>query len=221
MPKLLDADIWFPPTQYSSAEGLLAVGGDLRIERLVYAYSKGIFPWYGEDTPILWWTPPLRCVLPMRPCALYVSQRLARKYNTGVFRHTIDTAFEQVITQCASVPRPGQSGTWLLPEMQEAYIRMHQAGYAHSAECWLDGELVGGVYGVGLGKAFFGESMFHTVSDASKMALMTLVRALEEQDVQLFDCQQDTPHMLRMGAEVIPRQRFEYLLKLALMPRKV
>ncbi len=216
MPKILDADLSFPPVQYSTPDGLLAVGGDLRLERLILAYSKGIFPWYSENTPILWWTPPMRCILPMQPCALRVSQRLARKYKNAAYTHTFNTAFAQVITQCAAVPRKGQSGTWLIPEMIEAYIAMHEAGFAHSAECWCQGELVGGVYGVALGKAFFGESMFHIAPDASKMALMTLVRELEARDVQLLDCQQDTPHMLRMGAEVVTRERFEYMLKMAL-----
>ncbi len=217
MPKILDADLSFPPAQYSTPDGLLAVGGDLRLERLILAYSKGIFPWYSENTPILWWTPPKRCILPMQPCALYISQRMQRTYKKSVYTHTFNKAFEEVITACASVPRKGQGGTWLLPEMQEAYILMHKAGFAHSAECWQDGELIGGVYGVALGKAFFGESMFHYKTDASKMALMTLVRELEGRGVQLFDCQQDTPHMLRMGAEVISRERFEYMLKLALV----
>ncbi len=217
MPKILDADLSFPPVQYSTPDGLLAVGGDLRVERLILAYSKGIFPWYSENTPILWWTPPLRCILPLQPSALYISQRLARKYKTAPFTHTINTAFDAVIMQCAAVPRKGQSSTWLVPEMIEAYIQLHDAGFALSAECWYDGALVGGVYGVLLGKAFFGESMFHTMTDGSKMALMTLVQELEGRGVQLFDCQQDTPHMLRMGAEVITRERFEYMLKLALL----
>ncbi len=217
MPKILDADLTFPPTQYSTPDGLLAVGGDLSLERLILAYSRGIFPWYSENTPILWWSPPLRCILPMQPCALNISRRLARKYKNFAFTHTFNTAFEEVITLCASVSRQGQSGTWLLPEMQQAYIHMHQMGFAHSAECWHQGQLVGGVYGVTLGKAFFGESMFHLVPDASKMALMTLVKELENKHVQLLDCQQDTPHMLRMGAQVVSRAHFEYLLKLALI----
>ncbi len=216
MPRVLDADLSFPPTQYSTPDGLLAVGGDLRLERLILAYSRGIFPWYSENTPILWWSPPLRCILPMQPCALKVSTRLARKYKQSRFIHTYNTAFEEVIRHCAEVPRQGQGSTWLVPEMQEAYIHMHKMGFAYSAECWHEGELVGGVYGVALGKAFFGESMFHIMPDASKMALMTLVQELQGQGVQLLDCQQDTPHMLRMGAEVISRNYFEYLLKQAL-----
>ncbi len=216
MPKILDADLSFPPTQYSTPDGLLAVGGDLCLDRLILAYSRGIFPWYSENTPILWWSPPLRCILPMQPSALNISRRLARKYKNSAYTHTFNTAFEQVITLCAHVPRPGQGGTWLIPEMQEAYIHMHHMGFAHSAECWQDDQLVGGVYGVALGKAFFGESMFHLTPDASKMALMTLVQELERRQVQLLDCQQDTPHMLRMGAKVVSRAHFEYLLKLAL-----
>ncbi len=216
MPKILDADLSFPPTQYSTSDGLLAVGGDLCLERLILAYSRGIFPWYSDNTPILWWSPPLRCILPMQPCALNISRRLARKYKSSDFTHTFNRDFKQVVTLCATVPRFGQSGTWLIPEMQEAYIHMHRMGFAYSAECWYYGQLVGGVYGVLIGKAFFGESMFHLTSDASKMALMTLVQELERRQVQLFDCQQDTPHMLRMGAQVVSRAHFEYLLKLAL-----
>ncbi len=216
MPKILSADLSFPPTRYSTVDGLLAVGGDLSLERLILAYSRGIFPWYSENTPILWWSPPERCILPMRPCALKVSRRLARKYKQSIFTHTYNQAFERVIRYCAEVPRQGQGSTWLVPEMQEAYIHMHRMGFAHSAECWHEGTLVGGVYGVMLGRAFFGESMFHLVPDASKMALMTLVQELQKQGVMLLDCQQDTPHMLRMGAEVVSRGQFEYMLQLAL-----
>ncbi len=243
MPLVLNSTLYFPPLHHSTREGLLAVGGDLRVERLVLAYSRGIFPWYDDSSPILWWAPPERCILPLRTmpserfsydCAeksvlqeagaaqqgrtlgaggLRISQRLARKYKQPIFRHTINTAFSAVIAQCAAVPRPGQDGTWITQDMQEAYIRLHEVGYAHSVECWQEEELIGGLYGVALGKVFFGESMFHVQPDGSKMALMTLVRTLLQHDFQLLDCQQATAHMLRMGAEVISREQFDFLLK--------
>ena len=216
MPRALGAKLFFPPVHYSTEDGLLAVGGDLSLERLILAYSKGIFPWYSEHTPILWWTPPERCVLPISPNALCISSRLARKYRQSTYRHTFNTAFEDVIKKCATITRKGQAGTWLLPEMQEAYIKLHKAGLAYSAECWHDEQLVGGIYGVALSRAFFGESMFHILSDASKMALITLVKHLELRKFLLFDCQQATEHMLRLGAKVISRTEFEFLLKKAL-----
>ncbi len=236
MPRILGADLYFPPLHHSSPEGLLAVGGDLRLERLILAYSRGIFPWYSENTPILWWSPAERCILPLKGTmplesqenndeisaanqqhptqGLNISQRLQRKYKT--FTHTFNAAFSEVIEQCAKVPRPGQDGTWITSEMLDAYVHLHETGFAHSVECWQDNKLVGGLYGVALGKVFFGESMFHLVPDASKMALMTLVQTLDSHDFKLLDCQQATPHMLRMGAKVITREHFSYLLKLAL-----
>ncbi len=241
MPKILGSDLYFPPLHHSTPDGLLAVGGDLGLERLVLAYSKGIYPWYSDDTPILWWAPPERCILPLdihmhdeapeeketarenatlEPLqdnvqfGLKISHRLARKYKS--FTHTINKSFSEVIELCAQVPRPGQQGTWLIREMQEAYIHLHESGFAHSVECWQENKLVGGLYGVALGKAFFGESMFHLTSDGSKMALMTLVQTLRAHDFKLLDCQQVTPHMLRMGAHVVTREEFSLLLKRAL-----
>ncbi len=229
MPKILGADLFFPPLHHSTPEGLLAVGGDLRLDRLILAYSQGIFPWYSENTPILWWSPPIRCILPLshtvqahspelskeKPyTGLKISQRLARKYKN--FTHTINKAFPEVIQQCAKVPRKDQDGTWITQEMQDAYNLLHEAGFAHSVECWQDNKIIGGLYGVALGKAFFGESMFHLMPDGSKMALITLVQTLKAHDFQLLDCQQSTKHMLRMGAEEISREHFTYLLKLAL-----
>ncbi len=230
MPLVLNSTLYFPPLHHSTPEGLLAVGGDLRVERLVLAYSRGIFPWYDAQSPILWWAPPERCILPLRVfptenmCTdssgkgdgLYVSQRLARKYKNAAFRHTFNTAFASVIEQCAKVPRAGQDGTWITSDMQKAYIDLHEAGYAHSVECWHDDVLIGGLYGVALGKAFFGESMFHIQADASKMALITLVQTLQQHNFCLLDCQQATAHMMRMGASLVSRDDFTVLLKQAL-----
>jgi len=181
-------------------------GGDLAPERLMYAYAHGIFPWYGEDAPILWWSPDPRCVL--FPEELHVPARLMRTLKSGRFSFTVDTCFRRVIHACASVPRPGQDGTWILPEMEEAYERLHRLGHAHSVEVWEDGELVGGLYGVLLRRVFFGESMFHFRANASKAAVFFLVEWLKREGVELIDCQQTTPHMLRLGAREIGRQDF-------------
>ena len=196
----------FPPPEYADPSGLLAVGGDLSSERLVEAYRMGIFPWYSEDQPILWWSPDPRLVLDLDDFEL--SRSLRRTIRRGTFQVTLDQAFEAVIHACASAPREGQRGTWITPEMQEAYIGLHGLGYAHSVESWFEGELVGGLYGVSLGKAFFGESMFHRVSDASKVALAILVERLKEWDFHFIDAQMTTEHMLRLGAKEIPRRTF-------------
>ena len=218
MPVLLPAEgLWFPPLTYASPEGLLAVGGDLSPQRLLLAYAHGIFPWYDAESPILWWSPDPRCILPLE--ALRVPRRLARRLRQEPFDVTRDTAFAQVMERCASSPRPGQNGTWLLPEMRAAYGRLHQMGFAHSVEVWRNGNLVGGLYGVALGRAFFGESMFHLEADASKAALVRLVGWLREWGFLLLDCQQETPHMTRLGATMVPRQRFMALLQRALERR--
>lgn len=206
----------FPPLTAATPEGLLAVGGDLSPLRLLTAYSKGIFPWYSENSPILWWSPDPRCILPLE--ALRVSRRLQRRLKQHIFRCTLDTAFEDVLAGCATQYRPGQGGTWLIPEMRAAYARLHALGFAHSAEAWLGDTLVGGVYGVALGRAFFGESMFHTHADASKAALVFLVERLRAAGYTLFDCQQATPHMLRLGATCVPRADFICMLEQALVP---
>jgi leucyl/phenylalanyl-tRNA--protein transferase len=202
----LDRRPIFPPPEQAEEEGLLAVGGDLSVERLLAAYAHGIFPWYEPGGPILWWSPDPRLVL--FPEELHVSRRLARTIRSGRFTTTRDTAFARVIQACAEVKRPDQPGTWITPEMQRAYIRLHEAGFAHSVETWRGRGLVGGVYGVRLGRTFFGESMFHTESDASKVALVALVDWLKAEGVGLIDCQVTTPHMLRMGAREIPRAEF-------------
>ena len=206
--------LWFPPVERASRDGLLMVGGDLSPERLLKAYASGIFPWYEESSPILWWSPDPRCVL--FPEKLQVGASLRRVLNSGCFQFTEDTCFERVIRACAEAPRPGQDGTWLVPDMIGAYIRLHELGHAHSMEVWQDGELAGGLYGVQIGRAFFGESMFHWRSDASKAAVVHLAEWLRSRGVEMVDCQQTTPHMVRMGAEEIPRKIFlQKLRKLA------
>ncbi len=216
MLEALTDKLWFPSVYRE--DGLVAVGGDLRPERLLYAYARGIFPWYDAHSPILWWSPDPRCVLPFNK--FHIPSRLKRKIKNGPFSCTLNKAFGLVINECATVSRNGLGGTgntWLLPEMQAAYKKLHELGFALSAECWREGQLVGGIYGVAIGKAFFGESMFHHVSDASKIALNFLVENLIEQGFELFDCQQDTPHMLNMGACYITRSSFNYLLNKALL----
>ncbi len=181
-------------------------GGDLSPERLLAGYARGIFPWYGEGSPILWWSPDPRCVL--IPSRIHVGDRLRRTLRSGRFSYSVDTCFGRVIRACAEAPRPGQDGTWIVPEMMYAYERLHTLGFAHSIEVWEQGELAGGLYGVLLGRAFFGESMFHTRSDASKAAVVWLTAWLSELGVELVDCQQTTSHMLRLGAEEMPRAEF-------------
>jgi leucyl/phenylalanyl-tRNA--protein transferase len=201
--------------EQASQEGLLAVGGDLRPDRLIEAYRHGIFPWYNDDQPILWWSPDPRAVL--FPEKLHVPRSLERTIRRGAFIMTLDTCFREVMTQCAG-PRPQypEGGTWITPAMIEAYTELHQLGYAHSVETWQKGRLVGGLYGVALGGAFFGESMFSRAPDASKVALVVLVRQLRAWGFRLFDCQQSSPHVRRFGAEDIPRRNFLALLAAAL-----
>lgn len=191
-------------------DGLLAVGGDLTVPRLLAAYRRGIFPWYSEEQPILWWSPDPRSVL--FPHKLHVSRSLRRTLRQGRFEVTLDREFAAVIQAC-SEPRPGQPGTWITDEMQEAYLRLHEAGHAHSVETWQGGSLVGGLYGVAIGRVFFGESMFNRISDASKVAFVYLVRHLQQHHFELIDCQIRTPHLDSLGAELIPRQRFTELLE--------
>ena len=196
----------FPPVHLAEPEGLLAVGGDLSPERLMAAYRQGIFPWYEEGGPILWWSPEPRLVL--FPFELKISRRLRRTIRQGRFETRYDTAFAQVIRACALVPRAHEDGTWITPEMQQAYIGLHELGHAHSMESWRDGRLVGGIYGVRVDRCFCGESMFHHESDASKVALAALVERLEREGVEVIDCQVATEHLLRLGARTIPRSQF-------------
>jgi leucyl/phenylalanyl-tRNA--protein transferase len=193
---------------------LLAVGGDLSCERLLEAYRLGIFPWYSDDQPILWWSPDPRLVL--RLDEFKVSRSLRQTLKKDVFKVTFDRAFEEVIRGCASAPRQGQRGTWITKEMQEAYIELHGLGFAHSVETWWGEELAGGIYGVSLGKAFFGESMFHRRTDASKVALAVLVEKLQTWDFHFIDAQMTTEHLLRFGAAEMPRRVFLKRLQSAL-----
>src|SRR5262245_3627175 len=201
------SDLGFPPVDLSTPEGLLAVGGDLRPERLLEAYRHGIFPWYSDEQPILWWSPDPRTVL--FPENLHVPRSLEKSLRSGQFSVTLDRCFRDVIRQFAG-PRPQypDGGTWITTEMLEAYTRLHKQGYAHSVETWMDGQLVGGLYGVALGRAFFAESMFTRVPDASKVALVSLVRQLHAWGFRIIDCQQSSPHVLAFGAKNIPRHEF-------------
>ena len=198
-------ELVFPPPEYADPSGLLAVGGDLSSQRLLEAYRLGIFPWYSEDQPILWWSPDPRFVLELDQ--FQISRSLRKTLRRRIFHVTFDRVFEEVIAACATVPRDDQRGTWITPEMQQAYIDLHGLGYAHSVESWLDGQLVGGLYGVSLGKAFFGESMFHTVTDASKVALVHLVARLKRGGFQLLDAQFLTEHLSQTDKGVF-RHRF-------------
>jgi leucyl/phenylalanyl-tRNA---protein transferase len=211
--RLVDEPI-FPPPDYADASGLLAVGGDLSSERLLEAYRLGIFPWYSDDQPILWWSPDPRLVL--RLDEFKVSRSLRKTLKKDVFKVTLDRAFEEVIRGCASAPREGQRGTWITKEMQQAYIELHGLGFAHSIETWWGEELAGGLYGVSLGKAFFGESMFHRRTDASKVALAVLVETLQRWGFHFIDAQMTTEHLLRFGAAEMPRRVFLKRLQSAL-----
>lgn len=205
---LTDTDeTWFPPLEHALEEpnGLLAVGGSLSPDRLTTAYARGIFPWYEEDQPILWWSPDPRAVL--YPERLKVARSLRKRIRNGGFRITMDTCFDEVIRQCAA-PRKYSDGTWITDAMRDAYLGLHERGLGHSVEVWRDTDLVGGLYGVALGRAFFGESMFSRVSDASKTALVYLVRQLERWGYKLVDCQVSSPHLAFLGATDIPRREF-------------
>ncbi|MDR2695993.1 MAG: leucyl/phenylalanyl-tRNA--protein transferase [Deltaproteobacteria bacterium] len=209
--------IWFPPLEEAEPDGLLGVGGDLSPQRLLTAYALGIFPWYAEeDGPILWWSPDPRAVLPLD--AVHAPRSLQRALRRRPFRCTLNHAFGEVIRGCAG-PRPGQGGTWLGGAMIEAYEDLHRLGYALSVEAWREGALAGGIYGVALGRAFFGESMFYRIPDASKAALLCLADYLRVRGCMLFDCQQNTAHMRRFGAVEIPRAEFARRLREALAAR--
>lgn len=214
MISLLDPDnpaAPFPPVEQAEQDpdGLLAVGGDLSPTRLLTAYRHGIFPWYSDDQPILWWSPDPRTVL--FPDRIKVSRSLAKTMRRKSYRITFDQAFSLVIDSCAK-PQPGREETWITHEMQQAYIRLHRMGYAHSVEIWEQNRLVGGLYGVAIGRAFFGESMFSLVPDASKITLVHLAKALEACNFGVIDCQVHTPHLISMGAEEISRRKFIQLL---------
>jgi leucyl/phenylalanyl-tRNA--protein transferase len=201
----LEEELYFPPVDFAEPDGLLAIGGDLTPERLLLAYRHGVFPWY-EGEYILWWCPDPRFVL--FPSELKISKSMKALLKKNAFDFTINKAFKEVIHHCKEIKRPGQKGTWITDEVEEAYFKMHQLGYAISAEAWKDGELAGGIYGIKLGKVFFGESMFNKISNASKYAFIKLVENLKLQGVELIDCQVYTEHLESLGARMINRKKF-------------
>jgi len=208
---LSDYSYSFPNPRFAAEEGLLAYGGDLSVNRLLTAYRNGIFPWYSEGDPILWWSPDPRLVL--YPEKFKVRKSFRRVLRNGGFSVKFDHRFREVIERCAAVPREGQNGSWILPEMVEAYVALHEEGFAHSVEVYKDGLLVGGLYGLSMGKAFFGESMFSLVKDASKVAFKALSDVLAQRGYDFIDCQMPTDHMIGLGAETIARDRFLYELE--------
>jgi len=208
---LLSDDLMFPNPELADPHGLLAVGGDLSVERLLLAYENAIFPWYSEEQPILWFSPDPRLVLFLKK--FKVSKSLKKLINKKVFDTKFDTNFDEVIVQCSKIERKGQDGTWITNDMIDAYINLHNQGYAHSVESYYEGKLVGGLYGVSLGGAFFGESMFNTMTDASKVALYHLVERFIEWEFDFIDSQVVTEHMKSLGAEEITRTKYLELLK--------
>ncbi len=216
----LEPDAPFPPIDKALREpnGLLVAGGDLSPERLLAAYRLGIFPWYNEGEPILWWSPDPRMVL--FPDELKISRSLAKRLKRTDYEVRFDTAFREVMLACASAQRQGQNGTWITEDITNGYCKLHELGFAHSAETWIDGKLVGGLYGVAIGKMFYGESMFHHVTDASKIAFVRLVQRLQQQGFSMIDCQMKTPHLASLGAREIPRSEFsQKLAKLVNCPQ--
>jgi len=202
----LSEDLIFPSPYLASREGLLAIGGDLSPGRLLLAYSNGIFPWYSQGEPILWWSPDPRLVL--YPAELKVSRSLKKVFRRDLFEVSLDRAFEEVITECARVRLEHHEGTWIVDDMIRAYCRLHESGFAHSVEVWQGDRLAGGLYGVSLGKCFFGESMFTRITNASKVALVALAEHLKQLDFALIDCQITTAHLTRFGAREISRARY-------------
>jgi leucyl/phenylalanyl-tRNA---protein transferase len=211
----------FPPISQALAEpnGLLAAGGDLSLERLIQAYRLGIFPWYSAGQPLLWWSPDPRMVL--APPEFRISRSLRKRLRRGDYEIRVDTCFERVMAACAA-PRRGEAGTWITTEMTRAYAALHRSGMAHSVETWMDGELVGGLYGVAVGAMFYGESMFTLATDASKLALAHLTRQLDRWNFGMIDCQMATPHLASLGARTIPRGEFmRKLAELVNYPRPI
>jgi leucyl/phenylalanyl-tRNA--protein transferase len=206
--RLQQHQLIFPDPALAEEDGLLAIGGDLSPERLLLAYQSGIFPWFSDDDPILWYAPHERCVV--FPASVRISKSMAKVLRSGTFRITRNTAFAEVIGKCAAVPRKDQDGTWITEAMQAAYIRLHELGIAHSLEVWHQNKLVGGLYGIVIGKVFCGESMFSLMTDASKAAFITLCRLPE---FELIDCQLPNDHLLSLGAELIPREDYMKILQ--------
>lgn len=207
---VLGKEIVFPPAKMASQEGIVAVGGDLSPQRLLNAYANGIFPWYSEAEPILWWSPSPRMVL--FPKELHISKSMKRLLNKNLFQLTFDRNFKEVIKNCRA-PRKNQKGTWITEEMREAYVSLHELGFAHSAEVWQDKQLVGGIYGISLGKCFFGESMFSKKSNASKFVFIKLAQQLLKMEFLMLDCQVPSEHLKSLGARAIPRKDYLALLK--------
>lgn len=207
---VLDKTLSFPPAHLAGPDGLLALGGDLSPERLLLAYRNGIFPWY-EDGPILWWSPDPRFVL--FPSELKISKSTKPLLNRNAFDFTINSAFKEVIRRCKNIPRSDQFGTWITDDVEQAYIKLHEMGYAHSAEVWKEEELVGGLYGIRLGKVFFGESMFSKVSNASRYAFIKYVQALQAEGTELIDCQVYSEYLESFGARMIAGREFSGMLK--------
>lgn len=201
----LNTQLIFPPVHMAEPDGLLAMGGDLSVERLLLAYKNGIFPWYDGDIP-LWWCPNPRFVL--FPQEIKISKSMQQVARKGSFRFSINEAFAEVIHNCKTSFRPGQAGTWITEAVEAAYNKMHRLGHAHSAEAWLNGELVGGLYGIKMGHVFFGESMFSKASNASKFAFISYTQQLAAEGIELIDCQVYTPHLESLGAVMIPRETF-------------
>jgi leucyl/phenylalanyl-tRNA--protein transferase len=202
---VLEKELFFPPVELAEPDGLLAIGGDLSCERLLLAYRQGIFPWY-EGEYILWWSPDPRFVL--FPSELKISRSMKTLLRKNAFDFTMNTAFKEVIHACKKIKRPGQRGTWITDEMEKAYIKMHELGWAISAEAWKENELVGGIYGINFGHIFFGESMFSKKSNASKWVFIKLIEKLKEQDLKMVDCQVYTAHLESLGARMISRKEF-------------
>jgi len=208
---LLSKDLIFPPVELANKDGLLAIGGDLSAERLKLAYKSGIFPWFSEGEPIVWYSPDPRMVL--FPEKLKVSKSMNQLIKKNKFQITFNQNFKEVISNCKNIKRDGQAGTWITNEMQDAYLKLHEHGVAKSVEVWLNNELVGGLYGIDLGTVFCGESMFSKVSNTSKLAFFHLVQKLEKENYKLIDCQVYNPHLDSLGAEEISRNDFLKYLK--------
>jgi leucyl/phenylalanyl-tRNA--protein transferase len=207
---LLNNEISFPDPSTADADGLVAIGGDLSVERLLMAYKMGIFPWYNEDEPILWWSPDPRCVL--FPDKLKISKSMKPIINKGVYRFTMNRVFKEVVTLCKTINRKDEQGTWINSDIVEAYTQLHEKGFALSAETWFEGKLVGGLYGVIIGKVFYGESMFSVMPNASKFAFIQLIQKLKKEGLQLIDCQIKSEHLMSLGAELLSRKTFNDLL---------
>ena len=210
----LTSELYFPPVTEASYEGILAVGGDLSVDRLLLAYRNGIFPWFDDDEPILWWSPPQRMVL--NPQEYKIAKSLRNILNRKIFKITFNQNFSEVIRQCQQMKRNGQQGTWITDSMLEAYIKLHEIGIAKSVEVWQNDDLVGGLYGVDLGKVFCGESMFSKVPNASKVAFVTLIQQLKEENYLILDCQVHNDHLEKLGAFEISRNSYMKILKSAI-----